>query len=129
MLQVKIDGIRELTRAIKTISPELSKELGKRNKEIGARIIAASQPKPDAVGAGAGAIARPSASKNVLKIVAGGSHRRAVPVQQWGARPVPRGGGRPYIWKAAEEFVPRAIEDYLDAVIDIARRAGLEATL
>ncbi len=127
MLQVRIDGVRELTRAVARINPELAKELGQRNKAIGARIISRAEPKPLPVGAGAGAVPRASASRNVLRIMAGGSWRTHVPVQQWGSRVVPRDNARPFVWRAAEQEIVRAMQDYLDALFDVARRAGLTA--
>ncbi len=127
MLQVRIDGVRELTRAIARINPELAKELGQRNKAIGARIISRAEPKPVQSGAGRGAVPRASASRNVLRIMAGGAHRTHVPVQDWGIQQVFGDEPRPFIWRAAEQEIVRAMQDYLDALFDVARRAGLTA--
>lgn len=124
----KIEGVRELVRAIGKIDPALRKELGQRNKAIGQRIIDKAFPKPEAVGAGAGAKPRASATTNVLRIIAGGSHRTRR-VQVWGRRPVPRDGvKRPYIRRSAETDMPQIEKEYMDALLDVARKAGLETS-
>lgn len=123
---VKLQGVRELTRAIAAVDPQLRKELGQANRQIGQRIIDKAFPKPEQVGAGAGARPRPSASANVLRILAGGSHRKLVPREQWGARFVPRDADRPYIARSAELDMPRVERDYLDALAVAAGKAGLE---
>lgn len=123
---VQIEGVRELVRAIGSIDPALRKELGQRNKAIGQRIIDKAFPKPESVGAGAGAKPRASATTNVLRIMAGWSGRTKH-VQQWGKRPTPRDGvKRPYIRRSAEQDMPQIEKDYLDALLDIARKAGLK---
>lgn len=130
----RIEGVRELVRAIGSIDPALRKELGQRNKAIGARIIAKSYPKPEGVGAGAGAVPRASATTNVLRIMAGGGHRESVEidgekrwVMQWGKRVKERRAKRPYIRKAAEADMPNVIDDYLGALLEVANKAGIES--
>lgn len=129
---VKIEGVRELVRAIGSIDPALRKELGQRNRAIGQRIIDRAFPTPTAVGAGGGAMPRASATTNVLRIIAGGSHRTGSiehrNKQQWGRRPKPRDGvKRPYIRRSAVEQMPSIERDYLDALLTVARKAGIEA--
>jgi hypothetical protein len=124
---IETDGVVQLVRAIGKIEPALRKELGQRNKAIGQRIIDKAFPKPESVGAGAGAKPRASAATNVLRIIAGGKHRTK-PVQQWGARVVPREGvKRPYIRESAVKEMPEIEKDYMDALLDVARKAGIEA--
>jgi hypothetical protein len=124
---ISTDGVKELVRAIGKIDPELRRELGQRNKRIGERIIARAFPKPERVGAGAGSKPRASAATNVLRIMAGGSHRTEH-VQSWGKRPTPRDGvKRPYIRRSAEEQMPEIKRDYLDALLKVARQVGIEA--
>lgn len=120
-----VDGVRDLVRAIGKIDPALRKELGQRNKAIGQSIIDRSFPKPEAVGAGGGAKPRSSATTNVLRIMAGGSHR-SDHRQQWGKRSTDRKVKRPYIRRSAEKMMPQIERDYLDALLDIARKAGFE---
>jgi hypothetical protein len=123
---VAIEGVRELVRALGRIDPALRKELGQRNKAIGQSIIDKAYPKPEKVGEGTGAMPRASATTNVLRIMAGHTSRTKE-VQQWGKRPKSRDGvERPYIRRSAEEQVPDATKQYLDAVLDIARKAGFE---
>lgn len=125
-MEIKLEGVRQLTRQINAVSPQLRKELGQRNKGIGQRIIDKAFPKPEQVGAGTGAKPRPSASANVLRIMAGGAHRTGeVPRMQWGARFVPREEKRPYIARSAEVNMPEIERDYLDALGEVARKAGL----
>jgi hypothetical protein len=123
---VRVDGVRELVRAIGRVEPGLRKELGQRNKAIGQRIIDQAYPKPTNVGEGAGSVPRASATTNVLRIIAGGSSRTR-PVQQWGRRPADRGGvKRPYIRRSAEQQMPQIEKEYMDALLDVARKAGLK---
>lgn len=125
MLGVRVDGVRELTRALAKIDPELRKELGRRNKDIGERIISKAWPKPTNVGTGAGARPRPSASANVLRIQAGGSWRAtAVPEAPWGSRYAPRTTERPYLVRQMEVDLPHVESEYFDAVRDVARKAA-----
>jgi hypothetical protein len=122
---IQVDGVRDLIRTLNAIDPALRKELGRRNKEIGQRIIDASYPKPLDVGAGAGAKPKASATANALRIRAGTPSRRSA-VQQWGARAAPRKGQRPYIRRAAEEDVPNVMDDYMAALREVAIKAGLK---
>lgn len=122
---VELEGVRDLTRAINKIDPELRKELGRRNKEIGERIIAKAGPKPTTVGAGAGARPRASASANVLRIVAGGSWRAsAVPAAQWGSRYAPRTVERPYLLRQMEVDMAHVEAEYFDAIAQVAHKAA-----
>lgn len=121
---VKLDGVRRLTRAIAAITPALRRELGQRNKEIGARVIANASPKPIDVGQGSGSVPRPSANANVLQIRAGGSWRDSN-IEQWGPRWKDRSNSRPYLAQAGEEDMPNIERDYLDALADVAAKAGL----
>lgn len=125
----RVEGVRELTRALGQVEPELRKELGRKNKAIGQSIIDRSFPKPLNVGAGAGAKPRASATTNILRIMAGGSWR-SDNKQPWGKRPKSRGGEkRPYIRRSAVQHMPQIERDYLDALLDVARKAGIEANL
>lgn len=123
---VRIEGVRELTREIAKLNPELRKELGQRNKGIGQEIIDRAVPKPTPVGTGRGAMPRPSASANVLRIVAGGAHRaRHAPEQPWGARFTPRDEERPFLVRSAEIHMPNVEAEYLDAIAAVAAKAGI----
>lgn len=125
---VRVEGVRELTRALAKIDPDLRKELGRRNKDIGERIVSKAWPKPTNVGTGAGARPRPSASANVLRIQAGGSWRaQHVPEQSWGSRVgPPRTTERPYLVRQMEVDLPHVEEEYFQAIRDVARKtAGL----
>ena len=97
---------------------------GARNKEIGQRVIDNASPKPVQVGAGSGCVPRASANANVLQILAGGSWRDGHK-DQWGPRWLPRNQHRPYLALAGEEDMPNIERDYLDALADVARTAGL----
>lgn len=130
----RVEGVRDLTRALGQVEPELRKELGQKNKAIGQSIIDRSFPKPINVGAGAGAKPRASATTNILRIMAGGSWRSGSVEkrnrQPWGKRPKSRGGvKRPFIRRSAEAHMPEIKRDYLDALLDVARKAGIEANL
>jgi hypothetical protein len=65
------------------------------------------KPSPAAVGEGAGASIRPSATKREVILRVGGSHRLHSPMQQWGKKQVnpfhqPR-NSRPFIQRTAED--------------------------
>ena len=123
--QVQLEGVRDLTRALAKIDPELRKELGRANKGIGERIIAKAWPKPTNVGTGAGARPRPSASANVLRIQAGGSWRaNNVPEQAWGSRYAPRTSERPYLVRQMEVDMPHVESEYWDAVQTVVHKAA-----
>lgn len=125
----RVEGVRDLTRALGQVEPELRKELGQKNKSLGQSIIDRSFPKPLNVGAGAGAKPRASATTNILRIMAGGSWR-SDHAQPWGKRPKSRDGvKRPYLRRSAVAHMPEIERDYLDALLDVARKAGIEANL
>lgn len=121
---VEIEGLQELQRAIrKSVDTDLPKRLGQAHKEIGQLVIDRLQPRPDpmAVGAGAGASVRPSASKREVLLRVGGKHRDAhAPLSQWGKRTVGRVGRhapkRPYIKKSAEGELDDIGRLYLEAI-------------
>lgn len=127
---VKVDGVRELTRALASLGPRWVAEVGVTNRRLGEEIIAAAEPKPLFVGRGQGALPRPSAARNVLQLRAGGSWRaRHVPVQQWGRLWAERHVPRPFILGAAKHKLPVVQEEYMRTLVDIAKRAGIEAHL
>lgn len=123
---IRVEGVRELTRALTRINPEIGKEIGKRNKAIGERVISAVFPKPESVGAGAGSKPRAIASRNMVAIAAGGGHRQKVPVQQWGRVHVARAQPRPFILGAALAEIPDIEKEYLDAIDSAVRSFGLD---
>jgi hypothetical protein len=122
---VQFEGVRELVRAIGKMSKESRKELGQANKAIGQRIIDRAFPKPEKVGEGAGAMPRASAATNVLRIIAGTTTRKSEK-QQWGRRYAPRDNKRPYIRRSAEQNMGDAAKEYLDALLDAAKKAGIQ---
>jgi hypothetical protein len=123
---VRVEGVRELTAMLALLKPGLERELGQRNKAIGTAVIAAAFPKPTSVGAGSGATPRPSASRNILQIMAGGSWRKHH-VQQWGHQVIPRENARPYILGAGLKMMPEIERQYVKALVDAAHRVGLQA--
>jgi hypothetical protein len=120
----QFEGVRELVRAIGKMSKESRKELGQANKAIGQRIIDRAFPKPENVGTGAGSVPRASATTNVLRIMAGTTTRESHR-QQWGKRYAPRDNERPYIRRSAEQNMGDAAKEYLDALLDAAKKAGI----
>jgi hypothetical protein len=123
MAAIRVDGMRELQRGIRRAADrEMPKRLGEAHKEVGRFVIDRLQPRPDpaAVGAGAGAKVRPSATKREVLLRVGGKHRTNPPMQQWGKRPV---GGfraappRPHIIGTVERHQQAIEEKYLDAVM------------
>lgn len=114
---IRVDGLREFQRAVRRGEDrDLPKRLGRAHREVGVYVIARLQPKPvpEAVGAGAGATVRPSASKREVLLRVGGTHRRNPPLSTWGRRTIVLAAGRrrpprPYIRETADRH-QRAIE-------------------
>lgn len=121
---VKLIGVRDLTRRLAKMDPLLRKDIGKKNKAIGQRVIDKASPKPIESGKGGGSVPRASANANVLQIRAGGSWRTGHQ-SQWGPRWLPRDTPRPYIAQAGEDDMPEIERDYLEALAEAARAAGL----
>lgn len=124
--EIKVDGLKEFQRsARRAADTELPKRLGQVNKRIGALVISRLQPRPDpaAVGEGAGASVRPSASKREVLLRVGGKHRAGrTPQMQWGKRPGRRVGSgapkRPFIRETVERHREEIEQAWLQAVSD-----------
>lgn len=82
--RIRVEGYREFQRAVsKAADKDLPKKIGQVHKDIGAFVISRLTPK--AVGKGAGARVRPSASRREVILRVGGGHRNENPrVLQWG---------------------------------------------
>jgi hypothetical protein len=122
---IEVEGWRELQRAARRAADrDLPKRLGQANKKIGQRFIRDwLEPKPDpaAVGTGAGATVRPSASKREVLLRVGGAHRAGkTPRMQWGRRTARRPGvpapKRPFIRESAEKHRDEIEQAWLEAV-------------
>jgi len=97
--RIELDGLREFNRAVrKSTDRELPKRIGLANKSIGQLVISKlPSGAPQAVGTGAGAAIRPSATKREVLLRVGGAHRanraaetgKKTKVFQWGRRAVP----------------------------------------
>lgn len=125
-MAIEVEGLRELNQAIrKSVDRDLPKRMGQANKAIGQRFISDwldPKPNPAAVGTGAGAAVRPSASKREVLLRVGGAHRAGkTPQMQWGRRPVGGVGSkppRPYIIRSAEKHQSEIEKAWLDAISD-----------
>ena len=135
MESIKVEGVRELTRAIAKADSELVKEFAKANKQIGEAVIAALFPKPDSSGAGRGSEPRAIASRNYVGIAVGrserakpikGKARNPVAVRQWGSQYVKRDQPRPFILGAALKQFPHIENDYLDAVERVLKKISAD---
>lgn len=122
-MAIEVDGLREFNAAVRrAVDSDLPKRIGQANKEIGKLVISRLHPRPDAeaVGAGAGASVRPSASKREVLLRVGGKHRdSSAPLAQWGKRRVPirgRAPKRPYIKQTAEDHYDEISAAYLAAL-------------
>lgn len=120
------DDLKQFHRAVrKSADQGLPKRLGQANKSIGRRFIDEwLYPKPDprAVGEGAGAAVRPSASKRDVVLRVGGKHRAAhSPQQPWGKRVIGMVAGappRPYIRESIDRHEEEIRDLWLEAVAD-----------
>lgn len=94
---------------------DLPKKIGQANRHIGALVISRLQPRPDpaAVGEGAGAEVRPSASKREVLLRVGGAHRAGhTPQMRWGKR-----AGRPIRRQAPERpYIRQTVENNRDDI-------------
>lgn len=125
---VRVDGVRELVRAIGALDAEARKGIGQANKAIGQKVIAGASPQPVMVGAGAGATPRASATTTSVRIMAGGSWRTER-FQQWGRTYRERATQRPYIRASFEKRLPDLEREYLGVLVAAARRVGISATV
>ena len=132
--KIEVEGLKEFQRAARRAADqELGKRLGQANKQIGQLVIDRLVPRPDpaAVGTGAGAAVRPSASKREVLLRVGGKHRERASLPHpttsraryalaaWGRR----SGGwfvrrpkRPYIRETVERNRPEIEQAWLKAV-------------
>lgn len=129
--EVRVEGLKEFQRAARRAADtDLPKRLGQANKQIGELVIRRLSPPPDpaAVGQGAGAAVRPSASKREVLLRVGGKHRAGhSPQMQWGKRPARTPGRRaperPYIRQTVEDNRREIEQAYLAAVAAAMRPA------
>ena len=125
--EIYVENLREFQRAARRSSDEeLPKRLGQAHKDIGRLVISKLQPRPtpEAVGSGAGAAVRPSASKREVLLRVGGKHRNTDSKAktrrlQWGK--TQRGDfsnppARPHIRGTVEANRAEIEQAYLDAV-------------
>lgn len=81
--RIEVEGYKEFQAAARKAQSALPKKLGQIHKDIGALVI--SRLHPPAVGSGAGARVRPSASVREVLIRVGGGWRNNDPRKlQWG---------------------------------------------
>jgi hypothetical protein len=127
--RIRVEGIKEFQQAVrKSVDKDLGKRLGQANKRIGELVIAKLKPAPTpaAVGAGAGATVRPSASRRDVLLRVGGKHRASASLagtrrRQWGKRRVagsPGRNSRPYILESALDNREEIEQEWLKAVAD-----------
>lgn len=88
--RIRVEGYKEFQRAVsRAVDTRLPKAIGEVHRDIGRYVISRLHPSPTsaAVGEGAGATVRPSATRREVVLRVGGSHR-SKRVQQWGRRPI-----------------------------------------
>lgn len=117
--QIRVEGYRELQRAVsKAVDTDLPKRIGQVHKDIGTFVISRLQPK--AVGEGAGASVRPSATRREVILRVGGGHRDEEPrVLQWGKRQKFPGGAppeRPHIVGTAPRHQAEIEDMFLEGI-------------
>lgn len=121
--EIRIEGLKKFQAAARRSTADLPKRLGQAHKEIGQLVISRLSPSPDpaAVGTGAGATVRPSASKREVLLRVGGAHRaKHSPQMQWGKRPGRSPGQsapeRPYIRETIDKHRGEIEQAYLEAI-------------
>lgn len=131
---IKVEGLREFQMAARRSTDSgLPKRLGDAHKQIGELVITklSPRPTPPAVGTGAGASVRPSASKREVLLRVGGGHRAGhSPEMQWGRRPARTPGQsapkRPYIRETIDRHESEIGDAYLEAISQAMRPAFAE---
>lgn len=120
----QVDGLTELNRALTRLKRrDLSKRVGQAHREVGVFIkgLVDAEADPRAVGKGAGAKVRPSASRREVQLRVGGAHRAdGVPFKQWGKRPGREPGerapSRPFIRRIAERNMTAILRRYREEI-------------
>lgn len=125
--RIQVEGLKEFQRDLKRQTGKLPKAIGEAHKNVGRFIVGKLPPgDPHAVGAGAGATVRPSATKREVLLMAGSAARvqraegraAGVRAQQWGRREVrPFTKGRPYIVGVIEEYQEDILEEFLEQTV------------
>ena len=112
---IKVEGLKELQTAIKRAEGKLPQSLGVAHKNVGAFVIGKLPAgNPHAVGAGAGATIRPSATKREVLIRVGYVGRPGH-IAQWGKREVqPFESGRPWIVGTIEGHQDEIEREFLE---------------
>ena len=115
---IEVEGLKELQIAIKRGQGKLPASIGEAHKEVGRFIIGKLPPgDPHAVGAGASAQVRPSATKRDVVLRVGHGGRQAAK-NQWGKTPVqPFASGRPHIIGTVLENQEAIEEKFLDETL------------
>lgn len=124
--EIRIEGLKEFQRtARKSVDKDLPRRLGQANKRVGTLVkrLVDARSDPQAVGEGAGAAVRPSASKREVLLRVGATHRAGhTPERQWGKRlgrkirkNAPK---RPHIRGIVEDNRPKIEREILDATMD-----------
>ncbi len=122
--EIEVDGLKEFQRTSRrAVDTDLPKRMGQANKSIGALVISKLSPRPDpaAVGEGAGATVRPSASKREVLLRVGGAHRAGhTPYMRWGKRAGrairSKAPERPYIRETVERNRKEIEQAWLEAI-------------
>jgi hypothetical protein len=140
---VKIEGLRELNKALKEIGPAFPREMRSANKEVAGGV--AKHALSNALGLGgvaahvAGSI-KPSAGVNSASVGIGGPTNPAAGGAEFGGgrRPTthqfkPWRGSGPgagyFLYPAIREDADEIVADYMDALNNLIRRAGLDQRL
>lgn len=133
---IKIDGLREFTRNLKKIDGDLPKGVRLAGNKAAELIVQTAKPRvPRGPGKGGHAVSSLKArSTRTAARVAGGGKR--FPYYAWldfgGRVGRNRSVKRPffksgrYIWKAYDEQSQRVYDTFEQALIDVARQAGVE---
>jgi hypothetical protein len=114
-LHIQVDGLKELQRDIKQARGKMPKAIGEAHKNVGKFVISKLPPAdPRAVGEGAGAKIRASATKREVLLRVGHKEREPLPQAQWGKRPKQpfEAGGRPYIVGTIEAYEDEIFEEF-----------------
>lgn len=137
---VRIEGLRELNKALKELGPEFPREMRKVNKEVAGGVAEHAQRNALAEGGVAAHVApslKASAGVNSAAVALGGLAHPAAGGAEFGGQRRPttqqfkpwRGSGERagyFLYPAIRSDADEIYDDYLEALDELVKRAGLD---
>ena len=137
-LDIRVEGLRELRKALKELDPAWGKELQKTNKRAAALVVPTAQSRagqvrtnlvgnPTRLGSRGIATIRPLASQSRAQIAMGGARAPWAGGHEWGSTRYrqfpPKTHEGNILWGAAKSHEEQIVEVYGDMLDDLTREA------